>query len=83
MPEFQTKSDGKIRVKVATQHSLDGQEGCCYKLDSSSNAVPITSITDIPHGIIIAVNFEINVEAGIYLGTIISASPFGGKLMAA
>ncbi len=69
-----------VILEVATPHALDGQEGSCYKLNSSAKAVPIDSGTDIPHGIIIDINQTTNASGDIvYIGTRIVGVPFGSQ----
>ncbi len=69
-----------VRLEVATPHALDGQEGSCYKLNSSAKAIPISSATDIPHGIVIDINQTTDAAGDIvYIGTRIAGVPFGSQ----
>jgi hypothetical protein len=63
------RESGVIPIKVAVTGALDGKEGHFYKLDASNQAVAIAATTDVPHGVILAVNVA---------GTEISAAPCGG-----
>lgn len=57
-------------VPIIAAASLAGKEGYAYKLDSSNKAVLCAAITDVPHGIILAVTED---------GLEISAAPLGGN----
>jgi hypothetical protein len=57
-------------IPIAAAVSLEGKEGFFYKLDENNKAVIVSSVEDVPHGLILSVTSD---------GLEISAAPLGGN----
>lgn len=57
-------------IPIVAALTLAGKEGYFYKLNASNQAIAIAAVTDVPHGLILAVSDN---------GLEISAAPLGGN----